>query len=108
MTTSEILDDTLTWWNGRVTMNNKGVYTAFLHAYDNKDMEVVVKTPWDTYHTAIRIVWGGYWISTPSYSCWQSMQYHFTGWLPLKELDKQKIYNMMRKQRRILETSLTL
>lgn len=108
MTTSEILDYTLQWWNGRVTMNNKGIYTASIHAYDNNDMEIVVKTPWSTYHTAIRLVWGGDWLNNPSYSCWQSLQYHFTGWHSIRELDKQKIYNMMRKQRSILETSITL
>lgn len=108
MTTSEIIDYVLTWWKDRKTIDKSGEYNPSVHAYDSADMEVVVKTPWDTFHTAIRVTFSGQWVYTPSYSCWTSMQYHFTGWRSINELNKRKLNSMMLAQRKILETSPTL
>lgn len=108
MTPSQIIDYVSKWWLGRETTDKTAHYSSSIHAFDNKDMEVLVKTPWNTYHTAIRVVWGDLWIDNHSYSCWSPMQYHFTGWHSINGLDRRRLHNMMLVQRKILETSPTL
>ena len=108
MKPAQIIDYVQKWWHGRETRDRMAYYTASIHCYNDKDFEVVVKTPWNTYHTAIRVVWGDAWKDNPSYSCWQSLQYHFTGWLSINGLDRRRLHNMMLVQRKILEKSTTL
>lgn len=94
MKPAQIIDYVQKWWHGRETRDRMTYYTASIHCYNDKDFEVVVKTPWNTYHTAIRVVWGDAW--------------NFTGWLSINGLDRRRLHNMMLTQRKVLETSTSL
>lgn len=108
----EIVDYVLKWWNGRDTIEKKGKYTAEKIYYECGNIEVEVRTPEGFTHTAFVLhrkdknVWWKH--DEDMYHCWQWNQYHYSGILPVKDLTKKKLYNMMLKQRRALEHSTML
>lgn len=104
MTNKEIAMYVFRWWENRKTLDGKERYYAnadYLKP-DNR-IAVDVYTPWKTIHRSITIYNDG------RFSVFDPMQYHY-GWGTVSDIcnDKKKIYNMLKKQQRILEHSPTI
>lgn len=114
MTPEEITLYVYNWWNGRKTLdkNSDNTYWVERDRLESGSIIVTVHTPWKTTHEAIcvfphdrNIQWKH---AEDMYCEYQWNQYHYSGILPTRELTKKKLYNMMRKQRRVLEHSRTI
>lgn len=114
MTPEEITLYVYNWWNGRKTLDKKSSDTYWVERdwTDHGNIIVTVHTPWKTAHTAICVFLAdeNRWWKHPNdmYCEYQWNQYHYSGILPTADLTKKKLYNMMLKQRRVLEHSPTI